>query len=68
MELYLYMPSWSAQGQLDFDLLLFIANKEVFYLFIYLPFLNHSSEYMKSSEEMVIEYWREYERSSRGLF
>jgi len=62
------MASWFAQGQLDLDLLLFIANKEVFYLFIYLPFLNHSLEYVKSSEELVIEYWREYERSGRGLF
>ena len=62
------MPSWFAQEQLDLNLLLFIANKEVFYLFIYLPLLNQSSEYIKSSEEMVIEYWREYERSGRGLF
>ena len=40
----------------------------MFYLFIYLPFLIQSSEYIKSGEEMVIEYWREYERSGRGLF
>ena len=50
------MPSWFAQGQLDLGLLLFIANKEVFYLLIYLPFLNHSSEYIKSSEETIIKY------------
>ena len=62
------MPSCFAQGQLDLNLLLFIANKDVFYLFIYLPFLNQSSEYIKSSEEMVIECWREYESSDRGLF
>ena len=67
MELYLYMPSWFAQGRTDLNLLLFIANEEVFYLFIYLPFLNQSSEYVKSSEEMVIEYCRQYGRSGCGL-
>jgi len=67
VKLYLYIPSWFTQGQFGLELLLFIANKEVFYLFIYLPFLNHSSEYIKSSE-IVTEYWREYERSGRGLF
>jgi len=30
--------------------------------FIYLQFLNQNSEYTKSSEEIVIEYWREYEK------
>ena len=32
------------------------------YLSIYLAFLNQSSEHVKSSEEVVIDYWREYER------